>query len=106
MNESQSKLSRPFKSRLKKWASVSQERKHAENWVFSILDNTEKEYALGIDYTECGICKFYRAQGAFDFAKLLCPLDHFLCKLIGVKLIRTMTIAEGAEKCDFRFQKE
>jgi hypothetical protein len=35
----------------------------------------------------------------------VCPTDILSSKLLGWRLVRTMTLAEGAERCDFRFKK-
>ena len=60
---------------------------------------------FGMDFTECAICKFFHAQGADEFTPFLCSLDFPMSKALGTGLVRTMTLAEGAEKCDFRYKR-
>jgi hypothetical protein len=62
-------------------------------------------FEWGMDYTECGIVKFLHSQGADEFTPYLCLTDYALFGALGIELKRTMTLAEGCEKCDFRFRK-
>ena len=89
----------------KKWAVESQKSKYPGDWVLTIIEGDGKAFDWGIDYTECGICKFYHAQGADEFTPYLCLLDFPISKTLDSGLVRTMTLAEGAEKCDFRFKQ-
>ena len=49
--------------------------------------------------------KFLRAQGAMKLAPYVCAVDKIASEMLGWGLTRTMTLAEGCEKCDFRFKK-
>lgn len=88
----------------KEWEKKSHERKYENDWVVDILDKTN-EYELGYDYHECGICKLCRDEGCFELAQYLCRLDFVLADIMGMKLKRTMTLAQGNEKCDFRYSR-
>ena len=94
-----------FVRKLKRLAAESQKRQYPGDWVCIFVEGAGEEFDFGIDYTECGICKFYHAQGADEFTPFLCLTDFPHSKAFGSGLVRTMTIAEGAEKCDFRFKK-
>lgn len=85
-----------------KWAEESKKRKNENNWVVDVLPKCE-EYELGYDYHECGICKICKDEGCFELAKYLCQLDFMMADLMNAKLVRTQTIAEGADYCDFRY---
>ena len=37
--------------------------------------------------------------------KYMCRLDFVIADIMGMKLVRTKTLAEGAELCDFRYSK-
>ena len=91
--------------RLKKQAAESQKRRYPEDWVWSFIKGDGKEFDFGMDFTECAICKFFHAQGADEFTPFLCLLDFPMSKAFGTGLVRTMTLAEGAEKCDFRYKR-
>lgn len=92
-------------TRLQRRAQLSQARRYPEDFVYTVIKGDGKTFAFGVDYTECAICKFYQAQGADEFMRYLCPLDLPMTQALGIKLTRTMTLAEGAPKCDFRFKR-
>ncbi len=85
-----------------KWSEESHKRKNENNWVVDILTKCE-EFDLGYNYTECGICKICRDEGCFELAKYLCRLDFMIADLMNVKLVRTKTLANGDDLCDFRY---
>jgi hypothetical protein len=64
-----------------------------------------KEFDWGVDYVACGHYTFLKAQGAEEFAPYVCLSDMALGDALGWGLIRTHTIADGCERCDFRFKK-
>ena len=64
-----------------------------------------REFDWGVDYVACGHYTFLKAQGAEEFAPYVCLSDIALGDALGWGLIRTQTIADGCESCDFRFKK-
>lgn len=90
---------------LKNLAAESQKRQYPGDCVFTFVEGDGKEFDYGFDMTECAVCKFFHAQGAEEFTPYLCLLDFPRSKALGMGLVRTMTIAEGAEKCDFRWKR-
>ena len=64
-----------------------------------------KNFDFGVDYVACGNYKFALEQGADEFAPYVCMSDFALSNAMGWGLIRTETLADGCEKCDFRFKK-
>ena len=92
-------------NKMKQQAAKSQKRLYPEDWVWSFLKGEGKEFDWGIDDTECGVCKFFHAQGADELTPHLCKLDFAMNKALGMGLVRTMTIAEGGERCDFRYKR-
>ena len=99
------KYNRFYEKRLKEQAEKSQERRYAGDFVFNFIEGKGEEFDYGLDITECGICEFYKAQDAVELTPYVCLIDFPLSKAFNRGLVRTMTIAEGAEKCDFRFKK-
>jgi hypothetical protein len=64
-----------------------------------------EEFDWGVDYVGCGNYNFVKAQGAEEFAPYVCMSDIALGDALGWGLIRTQTIADGCQSCDFRFKK-
>ncbi|WP_420628032.1 L-2-amino-thiazoline-4-carboxylic acid hydrolase [Candidatus Leptofilum sp.] len=93
------------RKRAAKKAAVSQERRYAGDFVTEVVAGDGRTYDWGVNYIECGIVKFFRQQGAEEFAPYMCEIDNLLFPAIGIELIRTGTIANGQTHCDFRFKK-
>jgi hypothetical protein len=85
-------------------ALESQKRLYPSDWVFSFVEGDGEDFDWGVDYSECGIVKLMQAQGAAEFTPYLCLTDFPVSEAFGYGLVRTMTLAEGGEKCDFRFK--
>ena len=106
MGDSKSYFSpKAMKSR-KDWSALTHAESHRKqypnDWVVDFLPG-EGKYAFGFDYRECGVCKLCRDEGCPELAKYLCRLDYMLVEIMGLHLDRTQVLAEGKEKCDFRF---
>jgi len=91
--------------KMKHLAKESQKRRYSEDWVYTLVDGKGEDFDYGIDYTECGICKMFKSAGLEEFIPFICECDFILGEAFGLGLTRTMTLAEGKEKCDFRFKK-
>ena len=91
--------------RKKEQARESQERRYPGGWVWEFVEGDGVEFNYGYDFTECGTQKLYHAQGADEFLPFYCFLDFATYRTPGWGFIRTMTLAEGYEKCDFRFKR-
>lgn len=88
-----------------KWAKESKKRTYENDWVVDILPGGAV-FDLGYDYLECGICKLCRDESCPELARYLCRMDFLLAELMGMELARTTTIAEGGERCDFRYRRK
>lgn len=95
---------RKMQGRLK-WSEESHKRIYENDWVLDILPGNG-EYDLGYDYHECGVCKLYRDEGCTELAHYMCLMDFVLADIMGMKLVRTGTIADGADICDFRYSRK
>ncbi len=84
------------------WAEQTHKRRYENDWVADCFVLPGK-YELCYDYLECGICKLCRDEGCPHLAKYLCRLDFLFAETMGLHLDRTTTLAEGGERCDFRF---
>ena len=91
--------------RKKEQARESQERRYPGGWVWEFVEGDGVEFNYGYDFTECGTQKLYHAQGADEFLPFYCFLDFVTYRTPGWGFARTMILAEGYEKCDFRFKR-
>ena len=89
----------------KERAKNSKLRKYPDDWVFDFIKSDGKNFTYGMDYSECGVHKFYKAQGAERFMPLVCIVDLAQAQVYGYGLYRTQTIGNGAPLCDFRYVK-
>lgn len=86
----------------KEWEKNTHKRQYENDWVVTVIKGNG-DFELGYDYEECGVCKLCRDEGCFELAKYLCRLDFLMAEIMGMKLERTKTLAEGAQRCDFRY---
>ena len=94
-----------YEEKLRGAAAASQMRKYSGDFVSSFIEGDGENFDFGLDITECGICKLYKAQGAEKLARYMCLSDYVVSKAFNRGLVRYKTIAEGSEKCDFRYKK-
>jgi hypothetical protein len=99
------KYGKNYEEKLRDAAAASQQRKYPGDFVVSFIAGDGDNFDYGLDITECGICKLYRAQGAEKLARYMCLSDFVVSKAFNRGLVRYRTLAEGAEKCDFRYKK-
>ena len=89
---------------LKHVAKESQLRRYPGDWVLEFVES-DGTFDYGYDITECGICTFFKEQGAERFVPFICLADYATARASGYGFKRTQTIANGAPVCDFRFIK-
>jgi hypothetical protein len=94
--------SKMMQEKIAQEAQVSQRRTYPGDWVFVFVPGDGSTFDYGVDYTECGICKYYQSQGASDFVPYLCLLDFPVSQAMNNGLVRTSTLARGGQRCDFR----
>lgn len=97
--------SRLAAAKMRKKVVDSQLRQYSENWVSEFMEGNGKSFDFGLNVIECGICKFYKNQGAEKYIPYLCLGDYPMFRSFGIGLIRTQTIGNGAPFCDFQFKK-
>ncbi|MBI5680314.1 MAG: L-2-amino-thiazoline-4-carboxylic acid hydrolase [Methanobacterium sp.] len=84
-------------------AEVSREKKFSGDWVYEFIDGNE-EFDFGTDFTECAIKKLYHKYDADEFTPYLCAMDILMSDIGNLGLHRRETLAEGSNKCDFRYK--
>ena len=63
------------------------------------------DFDLGVNYFQCGNLRFVVEHGGKEFAPYICMSDIALSDAFGWGLLRTQTLADGCDRCDFRFKK-
>lgn len=63
------------------------------------------EFDFGVNYLQCGNHMFLKRHGGEEFSPFVCMSDIALSDAMGWGLIRTQTLADGCEYCDFRFKE-
>ena len=79
-----------------------------DGFIANIITDKKETLGLGygVDILECGICKLFTKHDYQKYSSILCEVDHITSDLAGLKLIRNGTIALGAKKCDFRWERK
>jgi hypothetical protein len=98
-------FSRLYLARLRRRAQESQERRYPGAYVFLYVPGDGVTFDYGVDYLECASCTFLARQGAAELAPYLCTADYIYSEMFGWGLARTTTLAEGGDRCDFRFKR-
>ncbi|MHC4595791.1 MAG: L-2-amino-thiazoline-4-carboxylic acid hydrolase [Planctomycetota bacterium] len=93
-----------LRRRVRRRAERNEQLKFGDFEVRYLIGDGE-EFDWGVDYVACGNYNFLKAQGAEEFAPYVCMSDIALSDALGWGLIRTQTIADGCQSCDFRFKK-
>jgi hypothetical protein len=78
-----------------------------DGFIANIITDKQETLGLGygVDIIECGICKLFKKHNYQKYSSILCEVDAITAELAGLKLIRNGTIALGAKKCDFRWER-
>ena len=89
---------------MRKLAAIGKQLRFGDFEVRYVIGDGE-DFDFGVDYIACGNYKFVKDQGAEEFAPYVCMSDIALSDAMGWGLMRTETLADGCERCDFRFKK-
>lgn len=94
----------------RQWAAWTQKRELPANWVATFIEappgprDADNSFDYGIDYSECGLVKFFQSQGLSQLAPYVCLNDFPRSKTFGTGLRRTKTVAMGDGVCNFRYK--
>jgi len=100
------KYGKGYEKKIKEWAAESQKRQYPGDWVSEFVEGDGRKFDYGFDMTECGILKFFHAQGAEEITPYICvSMDGVFSKAFNRGLVRAMTLAEGYDRCDFRYKR-
>ena len=99
-------FSEEYINQVKEEAKNSKLRKYPDDWVYDFVEGDGETFTWGIDYSECGVYKFYKNQGMEHLIPIVCISDFEDARVHGYGLTRTQNIGNGAPICDFRFSKD
>ena len=94
----------------RQWAAWTQRRELPANWVAKFIEappgprDAEDSFDYGIDYSECGLVKYFHSQGRSDLAPYICLTDFSRSKAFDTGLRRSKTLAMGDGVCNFRYK--
>ena len=93
---------------LKKFNARVSKNKNPAGFIANIITDKRETFGLGygVDIIECGICKLFNKHHFQEYSSILCEVDAITSEFAGLNLIRKGTIALGADKCDFRWEKK
>jgi hypothetical protein len=70
-----------------------------------LFDRLSSNEGISLDMQRCPVAEYFRREEASDLCiGTWCNLDFPLAEMWGGWLERTQTLAEGCERCDFRFK--
>ncbi len=95
-------LSTPVRRYFEAQAKRSQERRHAEDFVWRLENGSDGEMSLVFD--ECAVNKWYDAQDVRELKPYCNVFDVTYSRLMGVGLDATETIGLGCDRCALRFK--
>jgi hypothetical protein len=101
--QAQEYFSKKQKARWRKTARQTQLHRYPGDWVCKYVEGDGETFEYGLDVTECGLLKFWRAQGVEEFVPYLCLTDWALWQSLGIEVKRTRTLANGGDCCDYRY---
>lgn len=88
-----------------KGAERSKKRQYPMDWVFDFsYDLSVPEYY--VTHRECGVCKIAKQEDLMFLMPHMCVMDYPTIEYKGGKLIRTKTLGNGDDCCDFHVVKK
>ena len=93
---------------LKEFGKRVNKNSNPDGFIANIITDKQETFGLGygVDILECGICKLFNKHNYQKYSSILCEVDAITSDVAGLRLIRNGTIALGAKKCDFRWEKK
>ena len=82
---------------------VEEKRKHGQ-WMDTwgmIVNPNKDDRGFAFTLVGCPLVEYAKKYGYMELMPHMCALDHSYAKLMHAKLIRTHTVATGADSCDY-----
>jgi hypothetical protein len=100
------KINRQTINALKKQAADSEQMYTPQGWRFEVVDGDGQTFDVGINYHECGLCKFYHAQRADELTRYMCEINTPVSKAFNIELSQTERIPNGNPECKIRLARK
>lgn len=97
-------LRQNLRGKVERWTKSHASHPYENDWYRTLYPKATN-CDLAFDFTQCGICKLCQEEGCFHLAHYLCKIDFSMAELMGLRLERTQTLADGAKCCDFRYHR-
>lgn len=94
-----------YQEKVRTRAAASRYSPYPSDYQYDWVPGDGAAFDWGVNYTRCAGWEFLRAQGAPELGPYLCAFDALYSDALGWGLIRTKTLAEGGDCCDFRFRQ-
>ena len=88
-----------------KWAKKRKDSDKEMDWEYTI-NIAENRSFYDIRYTRCGLCALGKQEGLQHLIRYLCQADYITYEMMGCKLTREHTIANGDGYCDFHIERK
>ena len=93
-------LYKSYRGYAAKVAAKRRRGKWLDTWGM-IVDPNKTDEGFAFTLVGCPIAEYAKKYGYMDIMPHMCALDHAYAKLAHAKLIRTHTVATGADSCDY-----
>ena len=110
LNANHKRLFSFFKKKLYKnyreYAALVKEKQAHGEWRETwgmIVDPDNDSESFSFTLVGCPLVEYAKKYGYMELMPHMCGLDHAYAKLMHTKLIRTHTVATGADSCDYRY---
>jgi hypothetical protein len=90
---------------LSRWVAKRSQRAPVGGWVMRFVEGEPGAFDFGVDYERCAIREMAVANGAAELAPYICLADIAGSEAFGWGLERKETLAQGGQRCDFRFRR-
>ena len=87
-----------------KYADMVAEKRSQGQWMDTwgmIVNPNNDDRGFAFTLVGCPLVEYAKKYGYMELMPHMCALDHSYAKLMHAKLIRTHTVATGADSCDY-----
>lgn len=102
-NQNASLFSEAYIQLIKQWTEDTSA--YECDWKADFIKGDGISFDYGLNYRTCPCFELFKAHNAKQLAPFFCLLDFPEAKQLGSGLVRTKTLAQGDDVCNFRYKK-